>query len=182
MSITPFQLVNNQTFLASGVSGGKVFTSADQTNGTGSDLSTGIRVVIDFHDLQSVPAGASLQALLEGKSLQGQYSILAYQFDRFEEVGVQHKRQIVMTPNSNWSDPGADDFIIIGGSVIEQISNQQGILPGIWRVSVNIRDLNSFFVSVRMSIYGERFNLLTFPDDFKGVLTDKDGNFVTTEI
>lgn len=182
MSITPFQLVDNQTFLPADMSGGKIFTSADQVNGVGSDLSTGIRIVLDFHDLQSAPTGAKLQALLEGKSLQGQYAILAYQFDEFDEVGIHRKRQIVMTPDSSWLDPGMDDLILVGGSIIEQISNQQGILPGIWRVSVNIRDPVSGFASVRMSIYGERFNRLTFPDEFANVLTDIDGNIITTEV
>lgn len=181
MTITSFQLVNNQTFLPANVSNGKVFTSADQFNGTGIDLSTSMRIVIDYHDLQVTSSGPTFQAIVESKSPQGQYSILAYQFEEFTLIGTQQKRQIIMAPILTVQTIGVDDPITIGGSIVEQVSNQQGILSGIWRVSINITDPSSRFVSIRMSIYGERFNQLTFPADFNNVLTDKDGNFITTE-
>lgn len=182
MTITSFQLVDNQTFLPADISNGKIFTSADQTNGVGDDLSTGIRVTIDYHDLQSVPAGATLQAIIEGKSNAGQYSVLAYQFEELSIVGFQQKIQIIMAPDLNWPDAGIENIIFIGGQTVEKVSNQAGILPGTWRVSVNLKDpAPPRFVSVRMSIYGERFNALTFPEKFKDILYDSDGNLVTTE-
>lgn len=169
MTITSFQLVDNQTFLPADIVNGTIFTSADQVNGAGVDLSTGIRVTIDYHDLQSIPRGARLQALVEGKSSSGQYYVLAYQFEEFLEVGFEQKAQIIMAPDLNWPDAGIDNIIFVGGSSIEKVSNQVGILPGTWRVRVNIRDPNNDFVSIRMSIYGERFNALTFPDKIRSL-------------
>lgn len=182
MTTTPFQLVNNQTFLLADVINGKVFESSDQTNGTGLDLSTGIRVTVDYHDLQATSSGATLQATVESKSAQGQYSILAYQFEEFGLLGFQQKRQIIMAPNLNWPDAGIDNIIFVGGVTVERVSNQVGLLPGTWRLSVNLKDPSSRFTSIRMSIYGERFNQLTLPVEFSNILTDKDGTFITTKV
>ncbi len=180
MSIVPFQLVNDQTFLPADISDGVIFTSSDQLNGEGADLSTGIRVVVDYHDLQSFPYGASLQAVVEGKSAQGQYYIIAYQFEEFRLAGSTQKRQIVMDPNLTWLDAGIDNIIYVGGVTAEQVSNQQGILPPIWRLRLLVGNPNSF-TSARLSIYGERFSLPVIPDH-QGVLVDKEGNLVTVEV
>ena len=180
MAVTAFQLVDNQTFLPADVVDGRIFISPDQANGVGSDLSTGIRAIIDFHDMQSNPSGATLQAVVEGKSAGGQYYVLAYQFEEFNKIGEQQKRQLVMTPDMNWDFPGTDDIIWVGGTTVERVSNQVGTLPAIWRVAIILQDPEPpRFVSVRMSIYGERFNQLTLPADFRGLLTDTEGTVVT---
>lgn len=160
MSVTSFQLVDNQTLLPADVVSGRIYTSPDQSNGVGTDLSTGIRVVIDYHDLQTTnsPHGAKLQCVVEGRGGFGQYYVLAYQFSEFVRPNLQQKRQLVMDPFLVWRDVGIDNIIYIGGTTVEQVSNQQGILPPIWRVSVNLRDPNEDLISARLSIYGERFN------------------------
>ncbi len=182
MTTTPFQLMDNQTVPLAEVVGGKVFESADQFNGTGTDLSTGLRVTMDYHDLQATSSGPTLQAIVEVKSAQGQYSILAYQFEEFGLLGFQQRRQINMAPNLNWPDAGIDNIIFVGGQTVEAVSNQVGLLPGTWRLSVLLKDPSSRFTSIRMSIYGERFNQLTLPVDFSNILTDKDGTLVTTKV
>lgn len=182
MAFTSFQLVDDQTFLPADVVNGKVFESADQFNGTGTDLSTGIRVTIDYHDLQATSSGPTLQAIVESKSLQGQYSVLAYQFEEFGVVGVPLKIQIIMAPNLNWPDAGVENIIFVGGSTVEKVSNQTGFLTGTWRVSVLLKDPSSRFTSLRMSIYGERFSELVLPVEFNNIITDQDGSFVTTEV
>lgn len=180
MAVTAFQLVDNQIFSPSDVIDARIFESPDQENGLGSDLSTGIRAIIDYHDMQSSPSGATLQAVVEGKSAGGQYYVLAYQFQEFNKIGQQQKRQLVMTPIMNWDFPGTDDVIWVGGTTVERVSNQVGTLPAIWRIAVILRDpAPPRFQSVRMSIYGERFNQLSLPDDFRGFLTDTEGTVVT---
>ena len=181
MAITAFQLVDNQTFLPADISAGSIFISPEQVNGVGSDLSTGIQVVVDYHDLQSTPVGTGLQAIVEGKSPQGQFYTVARQFTEFNKVGTQERRQIMMFQDLDMLDQGKPDMVAFGAELIEQISRQQGIMPSIWRVRVGIRDPLSSFVSLRMSIYGHRFNQLT---NFRGILVDTDGpgTLVTTEV
>lgn len=184
MAITSFQLVNDQTFLPADVSAGVIFTSPEQVNGVGNDFSTGLLVVIDYQDLQSFPTGAALQAVVEGKSEQGQFYTIAYQFQDFSAVGTPQKRQIVMLQDLEVDIQAADRTVFVGGKITDHISKQQGIMPAIWRVRVVINDPPSSFISVRMSIYGQRFNQLTIADNFRGILVDTDGpgTLVTTEV
>jgi len=180
MAVTPFQLVDNQTFLPVDIVNGKIYESPNQFNGIGVDLSTGIRLTIDYHDLQSIPFGAKVQATLESKSMSGQYSILAYQFEEFRRTGVPERAQIIMFPDLNWADAAVDNIIFVGGSTVERVSNTPGLLPGTWRVSIHINDPNNSFISVRLSIYGERFNNSAFPTDYKGLVSDsKTGSVLT---
>jgi len=189
MASTEFQLVNNQTFLPAdivqdGDGNDNIFISAEQTNGSGINFSTGLQIIVDYHDLQSVPSGTILKAVVEGKSLQGQFYTIAHQFSSFGTVGTQQRQQIIVSQDSLVFPPFVDSVISVSGVTIEQISRQQGIIPKTWRVRVAIRDDNSAFVSVRMSIYGQRFNQLTLPEDFRGILVDTDtkGTLVTTRI
>ena len=175
MAITSFQLIDNQVFIPSDISNGNIFISPDQINDIGVDRSTGIKVVIDYSELQ---ASGNFQAVLEGKSNQGQYYVLGYQFEEFRFANFPQKRQIVMYPDLNWPDAGIDNIVFVGGTTVEQVSNQPGTLLNIWRVRVNITNTNNF-TSIRMSIYGERFNQLTLPDNFKGLLFDKAGTIIT---
>ena len=184
MTITSFQLVDNQTFLPADVSAGVIFTSPEQANGVGNDLSTGILLVAHYHDLQSSPSGAAFCAVVEGKSDKGQFYTAARQFEEFNLVGFQQRRLIMMLPNLHVIDQGMDDLVRVGGQITDQVSRQQGVMPLVWRVRVFISDPSSFFTSVRMSIYGQRFNELTLPTNFRGILVDDDslGTLVTTEI
>lgn len=179
MAITEFQLIDNQTFLPGDISNGIIYESPDQLNGTGLDLSTGIRVIVDYHDLQSIIPAARLQAVVEGKSEQGQFYTIAYQFEEFGIVGIQQRRQIVMAPELAVLDPGIDNIVFIGNDTVEQISTQQGILPDLWRIRIGINDLSGNFVSVRLSLYGQRFNQPVLPEDFRGILTDTAGDRIT---
>lgn len=175
MASTQFQLESDRTFLPADISNGVMYTSPEQVNGVGSDLSTGLRVVFDYHDLQSSPTGAALQGVIEGKAQGGQFYNLAYQFCEFRAVGFQQKRQLVVSPDLVVLDPGIDNIIFVGGLTIEQISNQQGILPATWRIRVIISNPSGFFQSVRMSIYGERFNQFA---DVGTILTDVSGEHI----
>jgi len=186
MAITSFQLVDNQTFLPADISDGAIFVSPEQANGVGNDLSTGILVVVDYHDLQSGSPAAGLRAVVEGKSEQGQFYTIAYQFEEFFLVGFQQKRQIVMSQDLIAIDQGVneDSVVPVDGIVTDQISRQYGIMSSTWRVRVGIRDSSSTFTSVRMSIYGQRFNSLTLPQNFRGILVDDDslGTLITTAV
>lgn len=178
MASQNFQLVNDQTFLPADVSNGTIYTSPEQLNGTGAELFTGMRLILDYHDLQSSPTSARLQAVVEGKSEQGQFYTLGYQFCDFRKVGVQQRRQIVFAPELFILDPGIDNIIFFGGQTVEQISNQQGVLTDIWRVKIAISDPNSGFVSARMSVYGQLSNSTEFIAS-GSILFDPEGDVVT---
>lgn len=179
MATTEFQLVDNRTFLPADVIGEDIFVSPEQSNGTGTGLSTGIQVVMHYHDFQS-SGGTELQAVLEGKSSQGRFYTIAHQFEGFKLIGVQQTRRIVMAPDLGGIEPGPskDDKTTVGGVVIDQISRQYGTMPSIWRVRVCIRSAASL-VSVRMSIYGHRFNQLIPAVGAESVVTDVEGRSIT---
>lgn len=162
MATTQFQLENNVTKtpadIVTNAQGKKfIYTSADQANGTGQDLSTGLRVIVDYTAMAGDNA-THLQAIVEAKSLQGTYYPLAYQFEIMKPVLAPQVHQIVLQPDMFWLDAGIGNLMFVGNKSIAVVSNQQGIMPQIWRVRVQLTDLNLAFASVTMNIYGERFN------------------------
>ena len=157
MTVTAFSLVDNQTYLPADIVDDHIYVSADQSNGTGSDKSSSIRAVVDYHDLQSTDGTVELQALVEGKSVDGTYYPIAYQFEPFQLTGFEQSRSIVMQPDMFWFDAGIDNIVFIGNTTVQQVSNQTGILTDTWRFCVRITDPNNTFTSVRMSIFGERY-------------------------
>ncbi len=179
MTTTSFQLVNDQTFLPVDVNAGVIYTSPEQANGAGNDLSTGILLVAHYHDLQSSPSGAAFCAVVEGKSDKGQFYTVARQFEEFNLIGSEQRRQVMMLPNLHVIDQGVDDLVRVGGQITDQVSRQQGVMPLVWRVRVFITDPSSFFTSVRMSIYGQRFNDLVIPADVESVVIDNVGRSIT---
>jgi len=190
MAITPFQLESSKFIQPGGItpgpSGEAIYIGDDQFNGAGLNYSDGIRVIVQYEDMQGSPANqAAVQAIVEGKTDGGDYYILAYQFREYRGQGADegHRSHIYMTPNVVWDAASFDNIVFVGGKTVERISPQPGFLPEVWRISLILRDPIEAFISLTFSIYGERFNQLVLPQAFRAIISDTDtGNVVTEDL
>lgn len=160
MASEAFQLLDNVTKLPADIVNGSIYTSPDQDNATGTTYPS-VRLIADYIDLQSTDGTAIITTVLEGKSFGGtDYFPLAYQFCGFGTVGFQQRRELVIQPDLFWPDAGVDNIIFLSGvGTIAQVSNTPAVLSPTWRIQIHINDPNSTFVSLKLSLYGERFSV-----------------------
>lgn len=157
MGAVSFQLLDNEIFTPADIVDGRIYTSPTQNNLTGTTYPA-LKLIADYQDLQGTFGQVGVTAFVEAESEQGHWYPIAYQFNQFGAIGVQHFREIVLQPDLFWFDVGIDNIIWVEGKgAIAQASNQQGFLFSKWRAAIGINDPNNTFQSLQMSLYGERY-------------------------
>lgn len=140
------------------ITGDVILKSDEQSNSHSSNLYRGVRVDIKFNELNA-DSGVEVQAMIEGKDLMGNWSVVAYQFDPYRSGQSSTQRIIVVDPTVFWPDAGVSNIVYVGGKTIAEISPQQIILPDTWRVCVKILvPEQSNFNYLNMDINAEMIN------------------------
>lgn len=152
-----FQIEDNVTKTSADVTGNHIYISPEQNNSQDFDS---IKLVVDYHDLQSTDGSTKIQAVIENKSAEGTWYPVAYQFDEFNSVGEEFKQLIIMEPNMFWADAGIPDVMFVGGKTIAHRNPQTGKMTDKYRLCITLRDPNSAFTSLRFSAYGDLFNAI----------------------